>query len=482
MDSRGNLYAATLAKGAVPVTPLPTGAPSFPFPRQSGAKREPAKPTVSFVYKITPDGNYREWFRCPAPLILSLLVDNKDNLYLGTGNRGLIYKINPRGEATALLKVSEPQILSLAPGRKDSLYFATGNLGRLYTFSSNSYAGEGIFESQVHDASFISRWGNISYKGKMPAGTRISLATRSGNTKRPGNTWSEWSKEYRDLQGERVTSPPARFIQYRARLSTRDRSVTPVIDEVSLALLPGNQAPEIISLKVSAASGNKQGGNRKKGRGFPSPGGGKEKRGVSKSSAMTVSWKASDPNGDALLYNLYFRGKGEENWKELKKGIRGTSYSWDSLTFPDGVYFIKLTVSDSPDNPPAYALTDEKVSQPFLIDNTRPKVDNLKTTLSGKVATVRGKTVDSFSLIKRIAYSVDAGDWISIYPLDKIFDSLSEPFQFTTTALSPGEHTIVIKVTDEAGNIGAAKTIIGLTEDRKQKTENRKNRGILHGN
>jgi hypothetical protein len=190
---------------------------------------------------------------------------------------------------------------------------------------------------------------------------------------------------------------------------------------------------------------------------------------------MTVSWKASDPNGDALLYNLYFRGKGEENWKELKKGIKGTSYSWDSLTFPDGIYLIKLTVSDSPDNPPAYALTDEKVSRPFLIDNTRPRVKNLKTTLSGKVATVRGKAVDNFSLIKGIAYSVDGGAWISIYPLDKIFDSLSEPFQFTTAALSPGEHTIVIKVTDESGNIGAAKTIIRLTEDRKQKTENREN-------
>lgn len=459
LDSQGNLYAGTLEKGtgSVNTSPALRGLP-FPLSSQLGEENGLTKITASIVYKITPEGNYREWFRCLDSLLLSMLIDDRDNLYLGTGNRGLIYKISPQQEAFTLIKAPEPQVLSLAPGGKDSIYFGSGNLGRLYTFSSIRYAKEGTFESKVYDASFISRWGNIAYKGERPRGTTITLATRSGNTARPDDTWSKWSKEYKDPQGEPVTSPLARFIQYRARLSTRDRLLTPVIEEVSLALLPRNQAPQITVLNIPPSE-NEKGGNKngKEGEGASFPGGNK---GKSKKSEITVSWKATDPNGDALLYDLYFRGEGEESWKELKREIRETSYSWDSLTFPDGIYFVKLRVSDSPNNPSPYALTDEEISQPFLIDNTRPTVENLKTTLSGKVATVRGRVVDNLSPIKGIEYSVDAGDWIAIYPLDEIFDSLSEPFEFTTTELSLGEHTLILRVTDEAGNVGSAKTII----------------------
>jgi hypothetical protein len=44
--------------------------------------------------------------------------------------------------------------------------------------------------------------------------------------------------------------------------------------------------------------------------------------------------------------------------------------------------------------------------------------------------------------------------------LDQIFDSRVESFSFATDALAEGEHTIVIKASDAAGNIGAAKTVI----------------------
>lgn len=442
LDSLGNLFAATLGKEIVPA-PLPPTLATLPFPPspQPGKEKRPAMAADSIVYKITPLGDRQEWFRSPDPLLLSMLIDDRDNLYLGTGNRGLIYKINSRQEALALVKASEPQVLSLTLDEKGYLGFGTGNLGRLYTFSSIHYAKEGTFESQVHDASFVSRWGNISYKGNTPGETTITLATRSGNTARPDAIWSKWSKEYNDPQGEPVTSPPARFIQYRARLSTRDGAITPVLEEVSLAYLPRNQAPRIIALKVPALRDPK---NKKEGR------------------KITVSWEATDPNDDALLYSLYFRGEGEKKWKELKKEIKETFYSWDSLTFPDGIYFIKLRVSDSPDNPFAYALTDEEISPPFLVDNTRPTVENLRATLSDKVATVRGKAVDNLSYVKRIEYSLNAGDWLAIHPLDEIFDSPSESFEFTLSELAPGEHTIVLKVTDEADNIGSAKIIISI--------------------
>lgn len=439
-DSQGNLYAGAIEERVASSGSPPTsGVLPFFLPIPTSERKEPA-PITSFVYKITPEGDHREWFRLDG-LLLSLLIDERDNLYLGTGNNGRIYKMNPQGEAMILLEVSEPQVLSLARGGKDYLYLGTANPGHLYTFSSAYYAREGTFKSQVYDASFISCWGNISCRGEAPGGTTITLATRSGNTARPDDTWSEWSKEHHGPGREPVTSPPARFIQYRVRLSTLDRSFTPIIEEVSLAFRPRNQPPRITALRVVTPS---------------------EEEG--KKGEITVTWAATDPNGNALLYDLYFRGEKERNWKELKTEIRETSYSRDSLVFPDGIYFIKLKVSDSPDNPYPYALTDEEVSLPFFIDNTRPTVENLDATLLDNVAIVRGKAVDNLSLIKRIDYSLNAGDWLPIRPLDRIFDSLVEPFEFTLTELAAGEYTLILKVTDEAGNVGSAKTILLFEE------------------
>ncbi len=433
-DSQGNLFAGAVEEGAAPPGPPPTPG-VLPFPLPTPERKEPA-PVTSFVYKITPEGDHREWFRLDG-LLLSLLIDERDNLYLGTGNNGRLYKINPQGETRILLEVPEPQVLSLARGRKGYLYLGTANPGRLYAFSSAYYAREGTFISQVYDASFISCWGNISYRGEAPSGTTITLATRSGNTAQPDATWSKWSKEHQAPGGRAVTSPPARFIQYQVRLSTRDRSLTPILEEVSLAYLPRNQAPQITALRVVTPS-------REEG-----------KRG-----RITITWEAADPNEDALLYDLYFRGEGARNWKELKRELRKTSYSRESLAFPDGIYFIKLKVSDSPDNPFPYVLTDEEISLPFFIDNTRPTVENLEATLCNKVAAVRGEARDNLSSIKRIDYSLNAGDWQVIRPLDGIFDSLAEPFEFTLTELAAGEHTLVLRVIDKANNVGSAKIII----------------------
>ncbi|MCK4261583.1 hypothetical protein KAX00_00580 [bacterium] len=458
LDSQNNLYASAIEKGA-----MDEGPPFVVSPQPKEGMKE--KGLSSLIYKITPQGDPVEWFRSKEAIIFSLTVDGEDNLYVGTGNQGLLYKINPEQEATTILKASEPQVLSLASGEKQkSIYFSTGNLGRLYEFSSIHYAREGIFESRVYDAKFITKWGNISWKGKMPRGTKITLTTRSGNTKKPGDTWSPWSREYKDYKGELVVSPPARFIQYRAALSTVNRNITPIITEVSLALLARNQAPQILAIKVPELDEKKPQG--KEGKSLPPEVKGVAAKVKGNQGKQTISWEARDPNGDSLLYDLYFRGEEEVEWKELKKEIVENSYSWDSLTFPDGIYLARLVASDSPDNPPDWALTDEEISQPFIVDNTRPMVESLKATVSpDSRCIIEGEAVDNLCHIKSVAYSLDAGDWVAIHPVDEVFDCPREPFQFTVLELSAGEHTLVIKATDCSGNIGAAKII--FTTDKK---------------
>jgi hypothetical protein len=175
-----------------------------------------------------------------------------------------------------------------------------------------------------------------------------------------------------------------------------------------------------------------------------------------------VSWQALDPNGDRLRYDLYFRGEEEQEWKILKEDVRNSTYTWDGQSFPDGTYLLRVKAMDSPDNPEGQAQSAEKISDPFVIDNTPPKVMKVagQPGEEGRYR-VSGKAIDELSPIAELWYSIDAGDWKAVPPSDEVLDGPEEEFSFITEPLSSGEHVIVIKAIDLAGNVGAGKTIMG---------------------
>ena len=53
--------------------------------------------------------------------------------------------------------------------------------------------------------------------GGVHAGN-VELQTRSGNTENPDETWSAWSGSLTDQKGGQVSSPTAKFLQWRAIL------------------------------------------------------------------------------------------------------------------------------------------------------------------------------------------------------------------------------------------------------------------------
>ena len=60
-------------------------------------------------------------------------------------------------------------------------------------------------------------------------------------------TWSDWSVAYKDSGGAQIVSPKARFIQWRAVLRATG-GVVPTLDDVSVAYLPRNVAPEVLAI------------------------------------------------------------------------------------------------------------------------------------------------------------------------------------------------------------------------------------------
>jgi hypothetical protein len=88
----------------------------------------------------------------------------------------------------------------------------------------------GIFASIVFDATRAATWGTASWTANVPAGTTLTVETRSGNTATPDSTWSAWAAV---ANGQAVASPAARYLQYRLKLTSTSLSLTPVLFDIT---------------------------------------------------------------------------------------------------------------------------------------------------------------------------------------------------------------------------------------------------------
>ena len=84
--------------------------------------------------------------------------------------------------------------------------------------------------------------------------------------------------------------------------------------------------------------------------------------------------KPEDRNSDTLEYAIYYRAINEQTFRLLRDKLRDNFYTIDGATLADGRYVIKVIASDGPDNPPGQKLTGERLSEPVDIDNTPPVV------------------------------------------------------------------------------------------------------------
>jgi hypothetical protein len=132
---------------------------------------------------------------------------------------------------------------------------------------------------------------------------------------------------------------------------------------------------------------------------------------------------------------------------------------------PDGAYYLKIVASDAPSNAPDQALSTQRESERFEIDNTPPVVEGLQAStfvVQRSAAASSGVLVkftarDSATSVERAQYSVDGGDWILASPVNKISDAPEEHYEISMTGLAAGEHTIAVRAFDRFENIGAAK-------------------------
>lgn len=442
-----------------------------------------SSPTYSYgddrsaLYKIHPDNTVETLWSSKEENIYDLALDRGSILFL-TDAQGRIYRLEQgldQDRTAALVAQAGEGDATRLLAEPGGTLAATGNLAKIIRLGSDPGAS-GWFESPVHDAGTVARWGRIAWTGA--SGTKqggVAFRTRSGNTARPDATWSDWSDPVNNPDRAAIASPNARYIQWRAEF-TGGSNASPALDHVSVAYLPQNTPPVVRSIQISsqAAPGAlkpaSSGGTPASGAAFSitvtdtgdvSTPTGTPSQMVSRSagSQMQIAWQADDPDGDRLLYNLYFRGEEETQWKLLRGDTTDNTYTLEGDVLADGRYFFRVTASDRPSNPLDLARESSLVSAPVLIDNTPPVVTASAPRRNGAALEADVDALDRGSVLRHCEYSVDAGPWTPVEAADGVTDSVREQFHLRLENFPAGEHLIVIRVYDAAGNAGLAKIV-----------------------
>lgn len=426
------------------------------------------------IVRISPSSSVETLWNSNSESAYGVAVMGKKIIF-STDSNGQIFELDPTqfGENLTLLTETHESVATRLMLEGNSLYIATSNVAKLFKMGS-APAREGRYESRVNDTKFISHWGAISWRGHSPAGSSIEFYTRSGNFSRPDKTWSAWAGPYREKDGSQISSPPARYIQWKA-VFRGSESARPSLNEVSVAYLNQNLPPEIESFNVSNAGDRTSTTSSGAAAAnisamtvnvtaipqipYADPG---QATPASTKNPVTLTWKASDPNGDELEYSLYLKSSDETKWHLLKDKIRSTSYTLDHSSLADGQYVAMLVASDSLSNSSGAAREDRMLSTPFWIDNTPPTVSVEHAETKGKRAIVQFRVEDTTSPLHRAQSSVGGGHWQEINSDDGIIDSRSEKFTVETGDLAPGEHVITLRAYDTAGNVGVGKAVVEI--------------------
>jgi two component regulator with propeller domain len=429
------------------------------------------------VFLVQPDGSARLLFAPPTDFIYAMVPEGPKSVLVATGESAALFRVSTDKKYALLGVPEEKQILAVARSGNET-WVGTGNDAVLYELSAGP-AKEGSYTSQPYDLHSVASWGRVT-AGLTGSGD-VLWSTRSGLSEEPDEGWSGWSKEAPLRGSTPIDSPPARFLQYRLTLK-RGGNDGPVVSWVEIAYQQRNLPPEIGDIKVYGPDNPyMEGGPDYRppqiSQSFPSglkveynlPRTGPKP--VSDASAAwargvrTVSWEALDPNGDGLKYDVSIKADDEKDWRPLVSEHTERVYSFDSESYANGEYRVKVEATDLPDNPPSAALHTERTGTPFEIDNVPPRIENLKTSggSSSKAGlssiTVSGSAIDADTRITTIEYSVDGGDWTDIFPEDGMFDEKEEAFRFEVKDLMPGEHRVTVRASDLERNVAVGKVL-----------------------
>jgi len=464
----GTIFAAAVSRGdesAAASGETTSVAVSTPPPPATGGATTTSTSTNrrSVIYRIDANGTWEPFWET-NDIAYDVATTDDGGALVATGPEGRLYKVSRTRDVMLLTGVDAKQITRFAgpvrPGGRPTA-FATANPGRVIAVGANDQS-PATYISSVRDTKSVATWGLIRWEG---SGGGIALFSRSGNTEKPDDSWSDWAGPYSRGEGEAIKSPTARFLQWKAVLTRAGSTPAPRLTSVTVAYLPRNSRPTVSTLTVhppgvvfqrpfSSDDGAIAGlddltaeARRPPGDSGPPPP--PPGRRMYQKGLQTLVWKAEDADGDRLIYSLQYRREGEQTWQDLRSGLTDAIFVWDTTTVADGRYIVRLSASDSPSNAEDRKLSGERDSDPITVDNTPPVIT---TEIARGPLRLIVRVKDAQSPILKVEYSRGGGSWQLVFPADGLADSPEERYEIPLANEAEASR-LVIRATDLLQNV-----------------------------
>jgi len=398
-------------------------------------------------------------------------------LMVGTGNRSRLFAIPLNETARAQTPFSALDDLGTAQATAflhvGSDLLAVGSNPAELHLLNEAQATEGSIDSRILKASPLADWGRAYLEADTPAGTAVTLQVRTGSTEIPDSTWTPWTPPLRS--GERPALAPARFAQFRLRLTSTRGGATPAVESVTVhwanrnlaplwesveILPPGlvvtrNAPPEDIGIERVPLETQKL---------IPALGFGAGEKRSFRRGAQAFLFKVSDPNNDTLNYRIRLLPDTGAPM-ELETAWKEKFFTFDTLVVPDGRYRLEVTASDSPSQPLNLALSSVWRTPVFTVDHTPPAISALSAVSEGDgLLRVRFTARDETSLLKEAAVAADGDAWLQVVPEDGLFDQKEKTFNVLLPRDRVKGNRVLVRVTDAKNNEETASVQIGAVK------------------
>ncbi|MFQ5719515.1 MAG: hypothetical protein ACE5IK_08180 [Acidobacteriota bacterium] len=473
----GTIYAAVAAAtpGAAPKAKptAPGGAAKRVVPGSQAGRSNGSSSRVTRVrgqvLALEPDGRVRRLWESKDLLAVSVLSRPDGSVWVGTSPGANIVQVLPDGRSGRVAHLPARSVTALRPGRDGVVWASTGGLGLLAVLDPSA-AAEGIVNGAVQESGPGSRYGIARWRARSSSPKGIVFSLRSGNTERPDASWSAWG---RWTGGGEVAAPavaPGRFVQWRARFNRPGVELA----SVQIAYLPANRVPLLTAAEVLPAGVVLERLPTPPGQVGISPAGARNGSPSAESAAKntkrtlpmrrvfrpgrrTVTWDATDADGDVLTARLWVRRDGEADAALFADRVEAPFLVFDESALPDGGYVFRVEVSDQRDNTPDRAGSATRETARFVIDRTAPTIDGPTLARRQDRDALEFEVEDAGMAPQSVKMRIDQVPPVGVLPVDGVADSPRETYRVRLPALAAGEHVVVVTATDASGNTSAAR-------------------------
>jgi sugar lactone lactonase YvrE len=387
------------------------------------------------LIRMLPGGPAEELWspRDETPTALALAADG--TLVVGTSDPARLYRFGTAGGPERLADLSEGAVTSLGAGPQGGLVATTGQPGVLYRLMTlNAERGELL--SRPFDGGPGARWGSLRWDGEVPAGARLELSARAGDSLPPGPGWSDWSAVSGTPGLAPLEVPAGRYLQVRALLSRGEAGRSPVLRGLSVRVRPANRGPRIGAVRLRPP---------------------RAEPGQEAPALWSAEWEGEDPDEDPLLVTLELSREPGGAWETLASGRLASPHALALDGREAGTYRLRVRLDDAPSNLPGEGLPAEAQSGPVLLDPAPPRLGELRLRLGEdgrRTATVEADAgADS---LQAAWFSVDGGaSWWPAGAQDGVLDG---PRDLLVATLPPGGgEELVVHVVDGSGSSARAR-------------------------